>query len=103
MYMKLKKTLAVILSLVTVFPAAFTSMAEVDVVGELSDQMVIVEEPVEAGSGILSTAVPEDVIPVEDVAEVTEGGAAEGGSSAYAAAKADPEGTGDEITSWAAN
>ncbi len=71
MSMRFKKTLALVLSLVTVFSAAFTSMADVEVVEEV-DQIVGPEEPVEAVSEIYNTAAPEEVTVLEDVVEVVE-------------------------------
>ena len=72
MSMKLKKTLALVLSLVTVLSAAFTSMADVEVVEE-ADQIVIPEEPVEAVSEIFNAATTVDTdVSVENVEEITQ-------------------------------
>ena len=67
---KLKKTLAMILSLVTVFSAAFTSMAEVEVVEEV-DQIAVPEESVSVVAEVLEAAVSvEENISVETVKEI---------------------------------
>ena len=82
MSMRFKKTLAMILSLVTVFSAAFTSMAEVPVgveepveVAEIGDdQAVIPEEPASVIADVLDDAAIPDaevdtVLEVEEVVE----------------------------------
>ena len=103
MSMRFKKTLAMILSLVTVFSAAFTSMAEIPVgveepveVAEIGDdQAVIPEEPASVIADVLDDAAIPDaevdtVLEVEEVVEddsaAEEGNAGETGEKLLEAA-----------------
>ncbi len=97
MSMKLKKTLALILSLVTVFSAAFTSMAEVEVVEEV-DQIVVPEEPVSVEAELFnSTVTMEEEVSVLEVEEVLETDSAEAGEVAAGTNGEKLLGTGEKV------
>ena len=85
---KLKKTLALVLSLVTVFTAAFTSMADVEVVEEIEkDQVVIPEASASVIADVLAdAAIPDaEVDSVLEVEEVVEDNSKEAPTDASAA------------------
>ena len=85
---KLKKTLALVLSLVTVLSTAFTSMAEVEVVEEIEkDQVAIPEAPASVIADVLAdAAIPDaEVASVLEVEEVVEDNSKEAPTDASAA------------------